>query len=139
VVLPGGVGELTVPRGFRYLDSTQSGRVLNKLWHNPPQTNLGMLFPADRGPMSDGNWGYIIQYDPMGYVKDDDADDIKYDELLQYMQKETEETNPDRTAAGYETVHLLGWGTPPFYDKQQHTLYWAKLLRFGNGLEETLN
>ena len=36
-------------------------------------------------------------------------------------------------------MHLLGWGAPPFYDKQQHTLHWAKLLRFGNGIEETLN
>ncbi len=139
VVLPGGVGELTVPRGFRYLDSTQSGRVLNKLWHNPPQTNLGMLFPAASGPMSDGAWAYIIDYDPMGYVKDDDADDIKYDELLEEMQKETEERNPDRTEAGYEAIHLLGWGAPPYYDKQQHTLHWAKILRFGNGIEETLN
>ena len=82
VVLPGGVGELTVPRGFRYLDSTQSGRVLNKLWHNPPQTNLGMLFPANYGPVSDGAWAYIIDYDPMGYVKDDDADDIDYNLLM---------------------------------------------------------
>jgi uncharacterized membrane-anchored protein len=139
VVLPGGVGELTVPRGFRYLDSTQSGRVLNKLWNNPPQTNLGMLFPANYGPVSDGTWAYIIDYDPMGYVKDDDADDIKYDELLEEMQKEAEERNPDRTAAGYEAIHLLGWGAPPYYDKKQHTLHWAKLLRFGNGIEETLN
>ena len=139
VVLPGGIGELTVPRGFRYLDSTQSGRVLNKLWHNPPQTNLGMLFPDDKGPVSGMSWGYIIEYNAMGYVKDDDADDIKYDELLENMQKETEESNADRTAAGYEAAHLLGWGAPPYYDKQQHTLHWAKLVRFGSGLEETLN
>ncbi len=139
IVLPGGVGELTVPRGFRYLDSAQSGRVINKLWNNPPRTNLGMLFPANYGPVSEGVWAYIIDYDPMGYVKDDDADDIKYDELLEEMQKETEESNPDRTAAGYEAIHLLGWGAPPYYDKQQHTLHWAKLLRFGSGIDETLN
>jgi len=139
IVLPGGVGELTVPRGFRYLDSTQSSRVLNKLWHNPPQTTLGMLFPANRGPLSDSSWAYIINYDPMGYVKDDDADDIKYDELLEDMQKEAEEANSDRTAAGYDAIHLLGWGAPPYYDKQQHTLHWAKILRFGHGIDETLN
>jgi uncharacterized membrane-anchored protein len=36
-------------------------------------------------------------------------------------------------------VHLIGWGSPPYYDKNQHTLHWAKLLRFGDGLDETLN
>ena len=139
LTLPGGIGELTVPRGFRYLDSTQSGYVLNKLWKNPPQANLGMLFPDSIGPMSRGNWAYIIEYDPMGYVKDNDADDINYDELMENMQKETEEANPDRTAAGYEAIHVLGWGAKPYYDKQQHTLHWAKLLRFGSGIDETLN
>jgi uncharacterized membrane-anchored protein len=139
VVLPGGVGELTVPRGFLYLDSAQAARVMHRLWRNPPQESLGMLFPADRGPMSDGTWGYLIQFDPMGHVKDNDADDIKYDDLLEEMQKDTEEDNQERTKDGYESVHLIGWGAPPYYDKNQHTLHWAKLLRFGDGLSETLN
>ncbi len=139
IVLPGGVGKLTVPRGFLYLDSAQAARVMHKLWHNPPQESLGMLFPTDRGPMSDNTWGYLIQFDPMGHVKDDDADDIKYDELLEDMQKDVEEENKERTEAGYRAVHLLGWGAPPYYDKNQHTLHWAKLLRFGDGLSETLN
>jgi uncharacterized membrane-anchored protein len=139
VVLPGGVGELTVPRGFLYLDSAQAARVMHRLWRNPPQESLGMLFPADRGPMSDGTWGYLIQFDPMGHVKDNDADDIKYDDLLEEMQKDTEEDNQKRTKDGYESVHLIGWGAPPYYDKNQHTLHWAKLLRFGDGLSETLN
>jgi len=139
VVLPGGMGELTVPRGFRYLDSAQSNRVLHQLWHNPAHPTLGMLFPASRGPVSNGSWGYVIEYDPMGYVKDDDADDIKYDELLETMQKETEEENADRTAAGYGAIHLVGWGAKPYYDKKQHTLHWAKLLRFGSGIDQTLN
>lgn len=139
VVLPGGVGELTVPKGFRYLDSAQAARVMHSLWHNPPQESLGMLFPENRGPVSDNNWAYLIQFDPMGHVKDDDADDIKYDELLEEMQKDTEDENPDRLKEGYEAVHLIGWGAPPFYDKNQHTLHWAKVLRFGDGLDETLN
>ncbi|MEJ7662959.1 MAG: hypothetical protein WKG07_27095 [Hymenobacter sp.] len=36
------------------------GRVLNKLWQNPPQTNLGMLFPEGKGPVSGQTWAYII-------------------------------------------------------------------------------
>ena len=139
IVLPGGVGELTVPSGFRYLDSTQSGHLLHDLWHNPPQSNLGMLFRSDSNPLGDKSWGYVIDYNPMGYVKDDDAGDINYDELLETMQKEAEENNAAREEAGYEGIHILGWGEPPHYDQQQHTLHWAKLFRVGHTLDKTLN
>jgi uncharacterized membrane-anchored protein len=139
ITLPGGVGELTVPKGFRYLDSAQAARVMHTLWHNPPQESLGMLFPEHLGPMSDNNWGYLIDFDPLGHVKDNDADDINYDDLLEEMQQDTEDENQDRLKNGYDAVHLIGWGAPPYYDKQQHTLHWAKLLRFGDGLDETLN
>lgn len=138
-VLPGGVGELTVPSGFRYLDSAQSRRVLTKFWHNRDGSSLGMLLPANRGPLDEGSWAYVIEYDAMGYVKDDDANDIDYSDLLSDMQQETEAGNPEREAAGYEPIHLMGWGANPYYDKSQHALHWAKILRFGNTPDSTLN
>ena len=137
VVLPGGVGELTVPSGFRYLDSAQSRRVLQRVWNNPNGECLGMLFPANRGPLSDDSWAYVIEYEPMGHVKDDDADDIDYNDLLEEMQKDTEEVNAEREAAGYAPVHLLGWAANPYYDKDKHALHWAKTLRCGSDSAET--
>lgn len=137
MVLPGGVGKLTVPPGFRCPDSAQAARVMHKLWHNPPQESLGMLFPTNYGPLSDNCWAYLVQFDPMGHVKDDDADDINYDDLLEEMQQDTQTENEERTSQGYEQVHIIGWGAPPFYDKNQHTLHWAKVLR--SSLDETLN
>jgi uncharacterized membrane-anchored protein len=139
LVLPGGVGELTVPTGYRYLDSAQSRRVLTKFWHNRDGSSLGMLFPDKRGPLDNDTWAYVIEYEAMGYVKDDDANDIDYSELLGDMQKETEENNAEREAAGYEPIHLMGWGANPYYDDKQHALHWAKILRFGNGPDSTLN
>lgn len=139
IKLPGGVGELTVPRGFRYLDSAQSSYVLHKLWHNPPQANLGMLFPLDATPLGAKNWGYLITYESIGYVKDSNDANINYDELLQTMQKATAEANAARTAAGYDAVYLAGWGARPHYDRQQHTLHWAKFLRSGSGFDRTIN
>ena len=139
LTLPGGIGELTVPAGYRYLDSAQSRRVLTKYWHNPNGTSLGMLFPKDRGPLDDNSWAYVIEYDEMGYVKDDDANDIDYADLLADMQKDVAEENPEREKAGYEAVYLMGWGANPYYDKDQHALHWAKVLRFGSSPDSTLN
>lgn len=139
VQLPGGVGELTVPAGFQYLDSAQSSYVLHKLWHNPPQANLGILFPVGSAPLADNTWGYVIEYNPIGYVSDTDADAVNYDELLRAMQQKSAAANATRTAAGYEAVYLAGWGAQPYYDKQLHALHWAKLLRSGSGFDRTLN
>ncbi|WP_072053001.1 DUF2167 domain-containing protein [Hymenobacter terrenus] len=139
IKLPGGIGELTVPRGFRYLDSAQSRRVLVQLWGNPNGECLGMLFPIDRGPVDQNHWAYSIEYDAMGYVKDDDADDIDYSELLEEMQNDTRENNAEREKAGFEPVYLMGWAANPFYDKNTHALHWAKALRFGTDPDTVLN
>ena len=140
VELPGGLATLQVPAGFRYLDSAQSRRVLTQIWRNPDGKCLGMLFrTGDGGPLGKKSWAYVIEYDDMGHVKDDDADDIKYDELLTEMQNDVREANPERISAGYDSVRLLGWASNPYYDKSRHALHWAKLLKFGNSAEPTLN
>jgi len=139
ILLPGGISALDVPRGFRYLDSAQSRQVLTRYWGNPDGSSLGMLFPTASNPLDEGSWAYVIEYSPSGHVKDDDADDIDYDDLLEEMQADTEEANKERTANGYAAVKLVGWASPPYYDKEQHTLHWAKMLTFGDESEKTLN
>jgi uncharacterized membrane-anchored protein len=139
VLLPGGISSLDVPHGFRYLDSAQSRQVLTRYWGNPDGSSLGMLFPSANNPLDEGSWAYVIEYSPSGHVKDDDADDINYDDLLEEMQADTEEANKERVAAGYEPVKLVGWASQPYYDKTQHTLHWAKMLTFGAANEKTLN
>ena len=139
VVLPGGISEVEVPRGFRYLDSAQSRTVLTRYWGNPNGSSLGMLFPADSNPLDENAWAYVIEYDPSGHVKDDDDADINYDDLLKEMRDDMVDANKERTAAGYEAVNLIGWASPPYYDKDKHTLHWAKTLQFGTNPEHTLN
>lgn len=138
VTLPEGVGAITVPTGFRYLDAAQSTQVLTKFWGNPNGESLGMLFPANKGPLDEGSWAFVVEYEQMGYVKDD-AEDIDYDDLLKDMQADTEETNTERAEAGYEPVTLVGWAAKPYYDKSLNVLHWAKVLKFGEATENTLN
>ncbi len=137
----GGMGKMTVPKGFKYLTGAQSKQVLEDIWGNPPsEAPLGMLFQENSSPLdSASSWAFVIQYDPIGYVKDEDADDVNYTELLEQMQKETEEENEERKKSGYTTVSLVGWASPPFYDKTRKTLHWAKNLKFNGSPNNTLN
>ena len=76
----GGMGKMTVPKGFKYLTGAQSKQVLEDIWGNPPsEAPLGMLFQENSSPLdSASSWAFVIQYDPIGYVKDEDADDVNY-------------------------------------------------------------
>ena len=135
-----GIGTINIPEGFRYLDSAQTETVLVDLWGNPSgQETLGMIVPEDTPITSANAWAFIITYDEMGYVEDDDAVDMDYDELLEELQTETAAYNEERMAQGYDAITLVGWASKPFYDADKKVLHWAKELKFGETEETTLN
>ncbi len=139
VQLEGGIGKLTIPSGFKYLDAKQAEYVLTDLWGNPKQPTLGLIVPENQGVLGDNSWAFDIQYNEIGYVKDDDADDIDYEELLEEMQKDAVESNKERTTQGYQAIQLVGWANKPFYDEDRKILHWAKELKFGDDEVNTLN
>lgn len=51
------------------------------------------------------------------------------------------EGNVEREKQGYEPITLVGWASPPFYDKSTHALHWARDLIFGKdqSASHTLN
>jgi uncharacterized membrane-anchored protein len=140
IALSSGSVTLNVPAGFKYLNKEQSNYILTDLWGNPPRTDiLGMLFPEAGGPFAEKSYAFVITFDPMGYVKDDDADKINYDDLLKEMQEGEVEENKERVKQGYSSIHMVGWASKPFYDKTNKVLHWAKNLKFGDAEENTLN
>jgi len=139
----GGHVMLNIPEGFKYLDKDQSKYVLTKLWGNPESAAsevIGMIFPKDSGPFEDSSYAFVITYSEIGYVKDEDAGKINYDDLLKSMQEDEKAENEKRTKAGYPAVHLVGWAQKPYYDSKRKILHWAKELKFGEeGGDNTLN
>ncbi|WP_114779505.1 DUF2167 domain-containing protein [Botryobacter ruber] len=140
ISLKDGLAKINVPKGFKYLDAEQAEYVLTELWGNPKSgTTLGMLIPEQYGVLDQNAWVFDIEFDEIGYVKDDDANDIDYTELLGTMQEETLEGNKERTEAGYEPITLVGWASAPYYDQESKILHWAKEVKFGDSEENTLN
>lgn len=140
IKLSGTVATLNVPQDFYFLNAKDANTVLVDVWGNPPsQSTLGMLFPAGSTPFDGGSWAVTVEYEEDGYVSDEDADDIDYQELLDEMKSDVEMANKERISLGYESVSLVGWAAPPFYDKKEHKLHWAKEIKFGDAEENTLN
>ncbi len=141
ILLKNGIGQIIVPDGFKYLNIEQSERVLFDLWGNPryPNMTLGMILPVDQGVYGEEGYVFNIEYDEIGYVKDDDADKIDYDELMDQIQEDIEVENKDRIKEGYEQINVVGWAAEPYYDKNKKILYWAKEIKFGDAEVNTLN
>ena len=135
----GEVATLDIPAGFKFLDGHQAASVLHDVWKNPYAPSLGMLLPADKSPFMPDCWAVEITYEEEGHIKDDDAKDIKYDELLTQMQKSILESNDERIKQGGRAMELTGWAEPPSYDGKAHKLFWAKKLRELKDTVEFLN
>ncbi|MBF4505980.1 DUF2167 domain-containing protein [Flavobacterium sp. JLP] len=135
-----GDGTLNIPKGFKFLNAEQTQSILTNLWGNPEDKSvLGALVPDGKGVTHSNSWMFIITYQGDGYVKDDDADDIDYDDLLKTMKEDTQVTNEERKKGGYPEVQLVGWASKPYYDSNLKVLHWAKELKFGKDEVNTLN
>ena len=139
VVLPNDVATLDIPKNFRYLGPKDAERVL-RAWGNPPGSEtLGMIFPNEISPLDEEGWGVVVTYEEDGYVSDEDADSLDYDELLEQMKASVAASNKEREEQGYESLQLVGWAETPYYDEETHKMYWAKELAFGDSSYHTLN
>ena len=140
VTLKQGNAELNIPAGFKFLNSEQSQFIMNKVYGNPPDNGiLGIIMPETNTPFTDTSYLFTVEYDDMGYVKDNDAKDIDYIKMLKDMQDGESEQNKQRAAQGFVPVHIVGWAKQPFYDDKQKVLHWAKEAHFGNDSSNTLN
>lgn len=140
VALEGGFAKLNIPAGFKFINAEQSRFVVSKVWGNPERSDvIGMILPSTSDPYSDSSFAFIVSFDDMGFVKDGDASDVDYDKMLKEMQESEYETNKQRAANGYESIHIVGWAQKPYYDSKRKVLHWAKNLKFANEDGNTLN
>jgi len=136
----GSVVAVDVPDGFKFLSARHAQIVLTELWDNPPDNSiLGMLIPDSIDFFDASSWAICYSYDEDGHVKDDDAAEINYTDLLEQMKEEGRNANESRVKEGYRKIELVGWAQPPYYDKTTHKLHWAKELSFENDPVNTLN
>jgi uncharacterized membrane-anchored protein len=141
ITLQSGLAKIKLPPGFRYLDGKDAQTVLSKIWSNPDSGShtLGMLVPTGADLLGRDAWVVVITYDEDGYVKDNDALKINYDDLLKKMKDGIRDASKERQKQGYGSMELVGWAEPPRYDAATHKLYWAKELKFDGSAEDTLN
>jgi uncharacterized membrane-anchored protein len=139
VTLSNGIATIQIPQNFKFLEGAEARYIIEDVWGNlKGQTALGMLVPAGSAA-SIADYAFVVEYQDMGYVKDDDADKINYDDLLKQLKEESTDANEERRKAGIPAMSLVGWASRPYYDKTKNVLHWAKEFSVDGYEENTLN
>jgi uncharacterized membrane-anchored protein len=118
----GDIAQITVPAGFRF--TGQAGtRTFLELTQNPTNGDeLGVLLPES---VEGGRWFVVFEFNPIGYVKDDEKDKLDADDMISSIRRGTEAANEERKRRGWSTMSIVGWHTQPFYDTRSNNLTWA--------------
>ncbi|HEV2598288.1 DUF2167 domain-containing protein [Sphingopyxis sp.] len=133
--------DLLLGDNYYFVGPEQSRTILVDIWRNPPASAngvLGMVFPKGKSFVDD-TWSAVITFEATGYVSDDDAKTIDYNQMLADMRASDEAQAPDIRAQGYPAGILQRWAQPPTYDAGKHSLVWARDIKFDDMPEDSLN
>jgi len=123
----GDLAELRLPDGYRFAGKAGAKRFL-ELTQNPPSgKELGVVIPRT-GP-NESPWFVIFEFDEIGYVKDDEKNQLDGDAILSSIQKGNERANEERRKRGWTTMDIVGWHQAPRYDAVTNNLTWSILGR----------
>jgi uncharacterized membrane-anchored protein len=122
----GRLGEIDLPEGYRVIGPGDSRRLMEAYGNLPTNQEQATVMPVDSQ-----DWFFIFEFDPVGYVEDED--DLDADDLLKSLKEGNEQGNIARTNAGLPTLTLVDWEVKPRYNPQTNNLEWATQLRSQDG------
>jgi uncharacterized membrane-anchored protein len=113
------VAELDVPEGYIFIDGKTTRALMKKAGEPTSGDEYGSLMPTNE------SFTVMFEYNDIGYVKDDDKDNLNADKLLDAYKRGTAEANKQRVRADIPPLEIVGWELPPRYDATTHNLEWA--------------
>jgi Uncharacterized membrane-anchored protein conserved in bacteria len=112
---------LKLPKGYRFLGSQDTQRLLKQMGNFPSGSELGLITSTEEAE----RWFMVVRYIDAGYVKDDEAANWDADALMASIKEGTDEDNKTRQAQGFPPLVIRGWEEKPHYDKTANKVVWA--------------
>lgn len=127
------LAEIEIGEAYVYLDAADTRRLMEMLENPVSGTEMATVLPRSE----ESSWFIVFEFDEIGYVPDDEKDDLDSEAILQSIREGTEQANRERSERGWSTMNIVGWHEPPHYDPSTHNLSWAVI---GEGAEgRTIN
>jgi uncharacterized membrane-anchored protein len=121
VTLGDKLATLDVPSGYLFAGTDDTQAIMAAMGNTVSGGELGILVPDSE----EDSWFIVFEYEEVGFVRDDEKDEIDADELFDSISKGTEAANKERAKQGFSGLHLSHWTIEPHYDSSSHNLVWA--------------
>ncbi len=112
----GDVAELELPEGFKLANGDDTRTIMEAFGNIVSDQEVGLIAPESF------DWFIVFEFNPVGYVKDDDKDDLNPDDMMESIKRGTEFANKERAQMGVPAMNILGWKLPPRYNDQTKLL-----------------
>jgi len=129
VDLGGTIAQIALPETLAFAGAEDTRRLLERMGNTTDGSELGLIVSK----AEDQDWFIVFEWNAIGYVKDDEKDEIDADGLLASIKEGTERANEERKKRGIPALHVVGWAEPPSYDRRTNHLTWAILGRSEDG------
>ena len=123
--------QFSVPEGYGFVPAAQAKPLMEKMGNRTDDRFIGLIFPLS----NEANWFVAVDYEPSGYIKDEDAKDWDADELLQNLKDGTEQSNKHRESIGVPAIEVTRWVQKPSYEAGTHRLVWSAEVREKGGAD----
>ena len=120
--------QINLPEGMIFMDGRDGDKLLQS-WGNLPSEMDAIVMPVD------ASWCITFQFADIGYVKDDEKEDIDADAILKEKREAQEAANKQRVSQGLGKLEIVKWAVAPNYNPSTNNLEWAMLLKDSQGIE----
>ena len=116
---------LQLPQGYGFVPTREATQLMEAMGNSENDHFIGLIMPPHAGEDDAEDWMVSVDYDPAGYIKDEDAKNWNADELLQNLKDGTEAANENRVRLGIPALEVTRWIEPPAYDSATQRLVWS--------------
>lgn len=117
----GNLAEIDLSSAFVFLDAAGTRQFL-ELTENPVSGNeLAVVMPTSET----ADWFLLFEFHDIGYVPDEEQDDLDAKAMIDSIRAGTEASNEERRRRGWQEMSILGWQEEPHYDSRTNNLSWA--------------
>jgi len=113
--------EVDLGEAYVFLDGDETRRLMELYGNFPSDKEVGLVAGAEN-PFG---WFIVFEFDAVGYVKDDDKEDLDAEAMLKSYREGSAASNKRREELGMAPLNLVGWKVQPNYDAASHNLEWC--------------
>lgn len=115
----GNAATIAIPEGYVFGDGEAARKFMEASRNFPSGAEVGLIATESLNPWT------VFEFEEIGYVEDDEKDELDADALMEGFRSGNAAANEERAKRGWDTLEIVGWRLPPRYNPQTNNLEWA--------------